>query len=132
MRVARILELTRTAFRPHPACPDGAADGGLAETVADSVGPHPPCADGEADRWAGIAENLIHHPHEADGVEGIENGSRGLAHHRRVHPGEPDGAGDGRMETVGSVGAVASRMRMRGHTTARTYSRPCCAARRMA
>ena len=37
MRVARILELTRTAFRPHPACPDGARDGGLDDPVTASL-----------------------------------------------------------------------------------------------
>jgi hypothetical protein len=63
-----------SAFRPHPACPDGAREGGL------DAPPPPSRSDPirlvrmvkQIVATASPANNLIHHPHKADGVEIFE------------------------------------------------------------
>jgi hypothetical protein len=54
--------------RPHPPCADGEEVGQLSRDGRDILRrPHPACLDGEAVLTA-TAEELIHHPHQADGV----------------------------------------------------------------
>ncbi len=77
--------------RPHRACLDGEADGGLAPRLERGARPHPACLDGEVDFGAATARGrLIHHPDKLDGALRV-HAVRRLAFHRIHHPGKPDG-----------------------------------------